>query len=55
MMAVFPSLEEAKAWHESPAYKEACKHRFQGGDFRCILVEGVDWASVESPVTGDQT
>jgi uncharacterized protein (DUF1330 family) len=41
MLAEFPSFEDAKAWHESPAYKEACQHRFKGGDFRCILVEGV--------------
>ena len=40
LLAVFPSFEDAKAWHESPAYQEACRHRFNGGDFRCILVEG---------------
>jgi uncharacterized protein (DUF1330 family) len=40
MMVSFPSFEAAKAWHESPAYREACEHRFRGGDFRCIVVEG---------------
>jgi len=42
MLAVFPSFEEAKAWHESAAYQEAAKHRFLGGDFRCILVDGAE-------------
>jgi uncharacterized protein (DUF1330 family) len=37
----FPTFEEAKAWYESPAYQEASKHRFQGGDYRVIIVAGV--------------
>ena len=37
----FPTSEEARAWYTSPAYQEASKHRFQGGDYRFILVEGV--------------
>jgi uncharacterized protein (DUF1330 family) len=37
----FPSLKDAKAWYDSPAYKEARKHRFLGADYRTILVEGV--------------
>jgi uncharacterized protein (DUF1330 family) len=41
MLAVFPTFQAAKDWHESPAYREACQHRFSGGDFRCILVEGL--------------
>jgi len=41
MMVSFPTFEEATAWHDSPAYREACRHRFQGGDFRCIVVQGV--------------
>ena len=36
----FKTYEEAKAWYESPAYKAACVHRFQGGDYRAILTEG---------------
>jgi uncharacterized protein (DUF1330 family) len=36
----FSSYEEAKAWYHSPAYQAACEHRFQGGDYRCILTEG---------------
>lgn len=37
----FPSMAAAKAWYESPAYLEAREHRFQGADYRAILVEGV--------------
>jgi uncharacterized protein (DUF1330 family) len=37
----FPTFEEAKAWYESPAYQEACKHRFAGADYRAIIVQGV--------------
>jgi uncharacterized protein (DUF1330 family) len=35
----FPTFELAKAWYESPAYQQASKHRFQGGDYRAIIVE----------------
>jgi uncharacterized protein (DUF1330 family) len=37
----FPSLEEAKAWYESPAYRDAREHRFRGADYRAVIVEGV--------------
>jgi uncharacterized protein (DUF1330 family) len=37
----FPSYEEAEAWYHSPAYQAASEHRFQGGDYHCILTEGV--------------
>ena len=37
----FPSMAAAKAWYDSPAYREAREHRFQGADYRAILVEGV--------------
>jgi uncharacterized protein (DUF1330 family) len=36
----FPSFEEAKAWYDSPAYREARHHRFKGADYRAVLVEG---------------
>jgi uncharacterized protein (DUF1330 family) len=36
----FPTMAEAKAWYESPAYTEAKKHRFQAADYRVIFVEG---------------
>ncbi|ABI78664.1 conserved hypothetical protein [Hyphomonas neptunium ATCC 15444] len=37
----FPSMPEAKAWYDSPAYKEARAHRYQAADYRVIFVEGV--------------
>ena len=37
----FPSFEEAKAWYDSPPYREARQHRFLGADYRAVLVEGV--------------
>ena len=37
----FPSFEEAKAWYESPAYRDAREHRFRGADYRAMIVEGV--------------
>jgi uncharacterized protein (DUF1330 family) len=36
----FETYEAAKTWYDSPAYKAACVHRFQGGDYRAILTEG---------------
>jgi uncharacterized protein (DUF1330 family) len=36
----FPSVAEAKAWYESPAYGAARQHRFLGADYRVILLEG---------------
>jgi uncharacterized protein (DUF1330 family) len=36
----FPTLAEAKAWYSSPAYQEASEHRFRGGDYTSILVDG---------------
>ena len=40
MMLEFPSFEEAKAWYHNAAYQAACEHRFKGGDYRAIIVEG---------------
>jgi uncharacterized protein (DUF1330 family) len=37
----FPTFKEARAWYESPAYQEASQHRFQGGDYNVVIVEGV--------------
>ena len=36
----FPTIAEARAWYSSPAYQEACKHRFQGGDYSAVIIEG---------------
>ncbi|MFC3173922.1 DUF1330 domain-containing protein [Novosphingobium bradum] len=37
----FPTMAEARAWYESPAYAEARAHRFAGAKFRAFLVEGI--------------
>ena len=37
----FPTMEAAKAWYDSPAYREAREHRFRGADYHAILVEGL--------------
>lgn len=38
----FPDMAAARQWYDSPAYTEAKKHRFQGADYRVLLVEGLD-------------
>jgi uncharacterized protein (DUF1330 family)/ribosomal protein S18 acetylase RimI-like enzyme len=37
----FPSFEAAHAWYHSAEYQAVCVHRFQGGDYRCLLTEGL--------------
>lgn len=41
VIAEFPSLEEARAWYDSPAYQQAARHRFRGAVYRGLIVEGV--------------
>ena len=41
VIAKFPSLQEARAWYDSPAYREAAAHRFRGAVYRGLIVEGV--------------
>jgi len=41
VIAEFPTLEEARAWYESPAYQEAAQYRFRGAVYRGLIVEGV--------------
>ena len=36
----FPTVAEARAWYDSPAYVEARKHRNLGADCRAIVFEG---------------
>jgi uncharacterized protein (DUF1330 family) len=36
----FPTMDEARAWYDSPAYQAAAKHRFNGATFRVVLIEG---------------
>lgn len=37
----FPTVAEAKAWYESPAYQAAAVHRRNGADYRAVIVEGL--------------
>ena len=37
----FPTMEEAKAWYESPAYLKVRVHRFNGAEYRAVIVEGL--------------
>ena len=37
----FPSFKAAKAWYDSPAYREVREHRFRGAGYRMVIVEGV--------------
>ena len=37
----FPTVEDAKAWYNSPAYQAAIPHRQKAADYRAILVQGV--------------
>ena len=41
VVAEFPSVEEARAWYDSPAYREVAEHRFRGAVYRGLIVEGV--------------
>jgi len=41
IMLEFPTVEDAKAWYESPAYQEALPHRKKAADFRAIIVQGL--------------
>ncbi|TAL02784.1 MAG: DUF1330 domain-containing protein [Rhodospirillaceae bacterium] len=37
----FPTVEEARAWYNSPAYQAAIPHRKKAADYRAIIVEGM--------------
>lgn len=41
VIAEFPTLEEARAWYDSPAYQNAAQHRYRGAVYRGLIVEGV--------------
>lgn len=36
----FPTLADAKAWYSDPEYKDASRHRFMGGDYTAIMIDG---------------
>ena len=48
VIAEFPSMEAAKAWYDSPAYREVREHRLRGAVYRGVLVAGVQPAIVEA-------
>ena len=48
----FPSMPEAKAWYDSPAYTEAKKHRFQAADYRVIFVGDASMSPYEITMPG---
>jgi uncharacterized protein (DUF1330 family) len=37
----FPTMADANAWYDSPAYAEAREHRFKSADYRVFITEGV--------------
>ncbi len=41
VIAEFPTLEEARAWYDSPEYQKAAQHRFRGAVYRGLIVDGV--------------
>ncbi len=41
VIAEFESYEAALAWYNSPAYREAMKHRHKAGDYRVFVLQGL--------------
>ena len=37
----FPTVAAAKAWYDSPAYREARELRFKAADYRAFIVQGL--------------
>ena len=37
----FPNMQAAKAWYDSPAYRQVREHRFKGAEYRAVIVEGL--------------
>jgi uncharacterized protein (DUF1330 family) len=37
----FPSIEAAREWYDSPAYRVAREHRFKGATYGAVIVEGL--------------
>jgi len=40
----FPTMEDAKAWYDSPRYQAAMQHRLKGAEYRVFIVDGVPQA-----------
>jgi len=49
----FPTLAAARACNTSPAYQKASEHRFRGGDYGAMIVDGAASERLGSP-TGDR-
>lgn len=41
VMLEFPTVEDAKAWYNSPGYQEALPHRHKAADYRAFIVQGL--------------
>ncbi|MDB5970352.1 MAG: hypothetical protein JWQ90_2802 [Hydrocarboniphaga sp.] len=37
----FPTVEDAKAWYNSPGYQAASVHRKKGADYRALIIQGL--------------
>jgi uncharacterized protein (DUF1330 family) len=37
----FPTIAEARAWYDGPAYQTVVKHRWRGASYRAVIVQGV--------------
>jgi uncharacterized protein (DUF1330 family) len=37
----FPTVEDAKAWYNSPAYQAALPHRKNAAEYRAFIVQGI--------------
>ena len=37
----FPTVEDAKAWYNSPGYQAALPHRKKAADYRAFIVQGL--------------
>lgn len=41
VIAEFPTMAEARAWYDSPAYQAAIPDRMKAGEYQLILIEGL--------------
>jgi uncharacterized protein (DUF1330 family) len=41
----FPTVEDARAWYESPGYQAAVPHRLKAADYRAMIIQGMEKAS----------
>lgn len=37
----FPTVEDAKAWYNSPGYQAAAPYRLRGAEYRAVIVQGL--------------